>query len=499
MNSIFRTKATTWATTAAVYFSIVMGMVSPQIAQAQLRDAMSQMFLTSGTEAQSINTQRLRGYYGGALSIRSPGKAIQIVQFAAPKIDAGCGGIDIFFGSFSFINGAQFEQLIRSIAANAVGYAVKLAISSMCNPCGSILEKLEEAMRELNSLAKNTCAIAMQSPAQTMGKIMESGRKIGEALSVAANRIADPAAATNKSLSEAPSKTATGGDENVANSNPVIGNMVWRASKETLESGNNSLKAFMNTRTATEVVQSIFGTLIVRSKEEGEEECVAGTAKERCDHKPIPIESTVTKWEKVLKARSTSPDGVKMLICTNSKCTKVEERIVPHSEWGGVEDIVNIALFGTVDIHNVASYTPDSLIGSFILKRPIDKNGSNLSVQARKLVEIIPMPIILMLTELQKTPGAAKTLGLQLSMQLPKYFEYVFALEIMNIASRTFSNQNEVDMPENFKAQLMSMSAQLNHMMPQSRDVNDMIEGAYNIVKFSQILTSSPIRSTAKN
>ena len=115
------------------------------------------------------------------------------------------------------------------------------------------------------------------------------------------------------------------------------------------------------------------------------------------------------------------------------------------------------------------------------------------------MADIIPMPIILMLMELQKTPGAAKTLGLQLSMQLPKYFEYIIALELLNIASNTLSNQTEVEMPEHFRTQLTDMSEQLNYMMPQTRDVSDMIDGAFNIVRNSQILTSSPVRSAPKN
>lgn len=477
---------------------LVLNLLTPRDAQAGLKDALGDMFLSTGTEAQAINTQRLKGFYAGSMSIRSPGRAFEVVQFAAPKIDAGCGGIDIFFGSFSFINGAQFEQLIRAIAANAVGYAVKLAITSMCNPCGAVLEKLEEAIRELNALAKNTCAIAKQSPAQTMDKIMESGRKIGEALSVAANRIADSTAASNKSHSEPPSKTATGGDENVANSNPVLGNMVWRASQQTMDAGNNTLKAFLTTKQATEMVQSIFGTLIVRAKEDTDKPCEAGVAGERCDNAPLPIGSTLTRWDKLLKARSHSPEGVSLLRCTNATCTTTQVQRVPLSEWGGVQDIVNLALFGTTDIHNQSLYTPDSLVGSFILKRQINTNGSNLSPRARQMAEIIPIPALLMLMELQNTPGAARSLGLQLSMQLPKYFEYILALELLNIGANTFSNQNVVDMPDEFKRNLTEMSRQLDSMQPDAKDVKDMMEGAYTVIKGSQLLTTSPIRASSR-
>ena len=475
---------------------LVLSVSTPRDAQAGLKDALGDMFLSTGTEAQAINTQRLKGFYAGSMSIRSPGRAFEVVQFAAPKIDAGCGGIDIFFGSFSFINGAQFEQLIRAIAANAVGYAVKLAISSMCNPCGAVLEKLEEAIRELNALAKNTCAIAKQSPAQTMDKLMESGRKIGEALSVAANRVADSTAASNKSQSEPPSKTATGGDANVANSNPVLGNMVWRASQETMDSGNNTLKAFLTTKQTTEMVQSIFGTLIVRAKEDDDKPCDAGVAGERCDNPPLPLSSTISRWDKLLKARSHSPDGVSLRRCTNATCSKTIVEKVPLSEWGGVQDMINIALFGTVDIHNPSLYTPDSLVGSFILKRQINTNGSNLSPRARQMAAIIPIPVLLMLMELQNTPGAARSLGLQLSMQLPKYFEYILALELLNIGNNTFSNQNVVDMPDDFKTNLTEMSRQLDAMKPDARDVKDMLDGAYVVIKQSQLLTTSPIRAS---
>ena len=159
----------------------ILATLSPTAANAGLKEAMNSMFVATSTSPQAIETQRLRGVYGGSMSFRSPGRSINIMQFAPPRIDAGCGGVDIFFGSFSFINGAQFEQLLRSIAANAVGFAVKAAIGAMCNPCGAILGELEKAIRELNSLAKNTCAIAnsLVNGGDIGGKLAESAGKIG--------------------------------------------------------------------------------------------------------------------------------------------------------------------------------------------------------------------------------------------------------------------------------------------------------------------------------
>ena len=180
----------------------------------------------------------------------------------------------------------------------------------------------------------------------------------------------------------------------------------------------------------------------------------------------------------------------------NEGCTRVVPSKMTLAEWGGVEDIVNLALFGTTEAYNAAAYTSDSLIGSFIHKQAINENGSNLSVRARQMIAVIPMPILLMLMELQKTPGAAQTLGLVLSQQLPKYFEYIIAMELLNIAANTFTNQTEVDTPEDFKKQIEIMTAQLTAMRPQSRDVMDMIDGAYKVIQQSQTLTVSPVRSS---
>ncbi len=39
-----------------------------------------------------------------------------------PDINAGCGGIDAYLGSFSFINGEQLQRFVKQIMSNAAGY-----------------------------------------------------------------------------------------------------------------------------------------------------------------------------------------------------------------------------------------------------------------------------------------------------------------------------------------------------------------------------------------
>lgn len=61
---------------------------------------------------------------------RAPVNAYQVVNLTPPTLRAGCGGIDAYGGSFTFINEEQFRQMLRQIGANALGYAFKLLTPS---------------------------------------------------------------------------------------------------------------------------------------------------------------------------------------------------------------------------------------------------------------------------------------------------------------------------------------------------------------------------------
>ena len=50
---------------------------------------------------------------GGGAQIRSRRMNIQLIAFEPPNIKAGCGGIDIFLGSFSYINLGSSDFLVK--------------------------------------------------------------------------------------------------------------------------------------------------------------------------------------------------------------------------------------------------------------------------------------------------------------------------------------------------------------------------------------------------
>ena len=99
-------------------------------------------------------------YTGGSLFMRAPGKNYPLVNAQLPSLKAGCGGIDLFGGSFSFINKAQFVSLLQNIGANAVGYAFKLALHSISPDIDKLLTELQDQINKIDSMNINSCEAA---------------------------------------------------------------------------------------------------------------------------------------------------------------------------------------------------------------------------------------------------------------------------------------------------------------------------------------------------
>lgn len=101
------------------------------------------------------------GYYSlGNVWTRFPQKTSNIANLQLPKARAGCGGIDIFAGSFSFINASEMVALLKAVANNAVGFAFSLAIDTICPECNKIMQEFSQKAQLMNNLSINSCEMA---------------------------------------------------------------------------------------------------------------------------------------------------------------------------------------------------------------------------------------------------------------------------------------------------------------------------------------------------
>ncbi len=102
-----------------------------------------------------------RGYYsGGGFSARWQNNATYPVTVEPPRIKAGCGGIDVFMGGFSFLNFEYLVQKLQRILMSGGAVAFDLALKTLCEPCATSIKSFEAIADKLNSLQLDECAAA---------------------------------------------------------------------------------------------------------------------------------------------------------------------------------------------------------------------------------------------------------------------------------------------------------------------------------------------------
>lgn len=97
---------------------------------------------------------------GGNLFMRMPVRNIQLVSVTLPDIKAGCGGIDAYLGSFSFINSDQLKVMGKQILSNAAGYAFDLGLETVCPQCKAVKDYLQRMATDINNMNISTCQAA---------------------------------------------------------------------------------------------------------------------------------------------------------------------------------------------------------------------------------------------------------------------------------------------------------------------------------------------------
>lgn len=127
--------------------------------------SMQELFDSVNAQGNVSNPAVLQGqtmnlYSGGSLFMRMPKRTYQLATSTPPSWGAGCGGIDLYMGGFSYINKEQFVAMMRNIGSNALGYGFKLAIQNLCPTCDNVMQALQATAQQINRLNMDSCEAA---------------------------------------------------------------------------------------------------------------------------------------------------------------------------------------------------------------------------------------------------------------------------------------------------------------------------------------------------
>ena len=145
-------KVIAWAVAAAI---LSQAANAGDNGMQQLFDDMGAFGNVTGPGA--YRAQGMNVVTGGNLFMRTPQRNYNPGSATLPSLKMGCGGIDLYAGSFSFISKSELVSMMKNIGSSAVSYAFKLALDSISPQINKTLTELQQTAQDLNAMNINSC------------------------------------------------------------------------------------------------------------------------------------------------------------------------------------------------------------------------------------------------------------------------------------------------------------------------------------------------------
>lgn len=183
----------------------------------------------------AIQGQTMSYYTGGSAFVRIPKNTYNLASLTPPSASAGCGGIDLYTGGFSFINKEQFIAMAKNIGSNALGYGFKLAIQNLCPTCDNVMQALQSTTQAINRMNIDSCEAAKGIVNATTAQLDLKGREQSAInFGTFKNIFSDITDAWggvkgNSGKTEQVNQTVQQNDPNIKDHTPANGNLTWKA------------------------------------------------------------------------------------------------------------------------------------------------------------------------------------------------------------------------------------------------------------------------------
>ncbi len=240
-------------------------LLSPQSLQADVGEDLRDFWERNGG---GVNITKPSAYKGqqagyatlGSLYLRTRPRNSQLASIQLPSVRAGCGGIDIFGGAFSFISEEELIALMEAIMQNAAGFAFELALESLSPSVQEIVAKLRDLIQQVNAGNINSCEAGQLLTASLWPKMDGASQHVCQTIGGYSGRFADRVASRHGCGTGGQHSSTLGrGRGALAEQVPTNVNYAWRAVKK-----NNFLVS--NPRIA-EFFMTLTGTIITVAAE----------------------------------------------------------------------------------------------------------------------------------------------------------------------------------------------------------------------------------------
>ena len=232
-------------------------LLTSALCHANVNDDLNHFFGKLGFEG-NVSTPEVwqgqaAGYAsGGSLFLRSPVKQIQLVTLQMPSLNAGCGGIDAYLGSFSHISGEQLQRFVKQIMGNAAGYFFDLALQTTVPEMKQAKDFLQKLASDINSMNMSSCQAAQGIVGGLFPQTAVSQQQVCQDIAGQTNLFADWAASRQGCTVGGQYGSVTDqADEKTKDQVLKNKNLIWQSLSDSPVFDNQELKEFAMSLTGT--------------------------------------------------------------------------------------------------------------------------------------------------------------------------------------------------------------------------------------------------------
>lgn len=165
---------------------ILAAMVAVSVSTPSRADWVSNWFDQSTSTSAGGYQNQERGFYSaGGFQGRYRMNNDYLVTASPPRLNVGCGGVDLFLGGFSYLDPEYLVAKFQRIIQAAPAFAFDLAMTQYCQPCKDAMNNLTSITDALNGIQMNDCQMARglaQTTVEQLAAVATSTFGVGEGL-----------------------------------------------------------------------------------------------------------------------------------------------------------------------------------------------------------------------------------------------------------------------------------------------------------------------------
>lgn len=209
------------------------------------------------THPQAYLGQQAGYITGGSLILRTKPRNTNIARLTLPKVRAGCGGIDMYMGSFSFLSADELIALMEAIMQNAPGFAFELALESLSPAVQETVNNLRDLAQKINNMNINSCEQSQALVASLWPRMDNASQHICKTVGVEEGIFADIARSRHGcGVQNQSQSTLDSATDELADQVPIDVNYAWKAAQKNPYLASNPRIA--------ELMMTLTGTIVTR-------------------------------------------------------------------------------------------------------------------------------------------------------------------------------------------------------------------------------------------